>query len=78
MICLIFSSVLDGACVACGNRPFLPPTPLIGCAFLGGGGGGVRGILPPILRVGSSKNYVSEKVGTVGKLYQGKMMKKMG
>ena len=47
------------------------------CAFFWGGGGGAGGT-PPVLGVGSSKNYVSEKVGTMGELYEGKITKKWG
>ena len=55
-----------------GTAP-LPPVP---GAFWGGGG--VEVLPPPFLGLGSSKNRVSEKVGTVGALYEGKIMKKWG
>ena len=43
------------------------PTPITRCTFC-----------PPIFGMGISKNYVSEKVGTVGERYKGKIMKKWG
>ena len=50
-----------------------PPVP--GALFLGGGGLEVN---PPYFGVGTSKNYVSEKVGTVGELHEGKIIQKWG
>ena len=53
----------------------LHPYPKDRVRFFFGWGGGVEGPTP-ILGVESSKNYVSEKVGTVGELYKDKILKK--
>ena len=49
-----------------------PLPPLLGALFFGGG----VEVPHPILGVGSSKTDDLEKVGTVGELYEGKLMKK--
>ena len=47
------------------------PTPITGCPF-------GRSPPPPLFLGWKLKTHVSEKVGTVGELYKGKIMKKNG
>ena len=51
-----------------------PLSPLPGALFFWG----VVEVAPPILGVGGSKIYLSEKVATVGELYEGKIITKWG
>ena len=79
-VCLRKSAIaVDGLGFFClfwsGFRHSSPPLPtaVTGCTL----GVGVEGP-HPIFGVGSSKKYVSEKVGSVGGLYEGKFMTKWG
>ena len=57
------------------SQAFLPstPTPSRGALLEE-----VQGTPPPNFGLGGLKKYVSEKVGTVGELYEGKITTKMG